>query len=151
MLVPVNRNLRCRSCYDSFDWPHGEKNPEFCPKCGDYFKVAPPHAPNAFHPFVLAQDKIWVDTYGYEHLISEMDRSYQANVLAMLFREVARFRDIYMQESEIKLEKQLGYFPGRHWITPDSIHREQDNSWMARSPLVRKLMAELSKHEDHSN
>lgn len=96
---------------------------------------------------LLEQDVVWIDRYGVEHILGDMDRDYRDNVMWFLLRNAKRFAINYHLEhiwqtmlalDEHAFEK---YYPewqariDREW----SKMQKDPQRWMRMTPLYTRL------------
>ena len=106
------------------------------------------HGVNRFDERVFEQEVYWVDYFGNEHLIAEMDKSYVENVLRYLNEGVDIFylgaveRYIANKLTDSLLERVNRDDMVEQFNIP-SIAMLKPIEWLESTPLYRKLQASL--------
>jgi hypothetical protein len=99
----------------------------------------------AWDPFILEQDRVWIDRDGTVHRLEDMTHEYRAAVLALLRDCASQVWIVYHACSLMRLVEDValrGSIPGELLASDLGVvptHMMQPDVWLDSTPLVRAL------------
>jgi hypothetical protein len=100
------------------------------------------HQPGRIHEWTLMQSEVWVDRFGDEHLLVEMDREYLVNVIWMLRDCATMLRSRVVDDPAASCD----YAGARRWIDDTPLVNAMidqvghDPAWEECSPAPRDYL-----------